>query len=129
MDIDNEIKYLGIDWGQSKIGLALGSNITKMATPYQVVGSLSEVLSVISNEEIDVIVLGVPIKMSGSDRNLTPGFNTFKHALESSSGVDIKLTDERLSTKLADRLSRGEKTAKQDAIAAMLILQTYLDQN
>jgi putative Holliday junction resolvase len=130
MDTDNEIKYLGIDWGDARIGLAIASSISKTAVPLRVVGQLSEVMDAISQEEIDEIVIGKPIKMSGQDYNLTPAYETFIHSLHEIIKIPIHFIDERLTSVMADNLSTDKKqSAPQDAIAAMLILQTYLDQS
>lgn len=130
MDIENEIKYLGIDWGDVKIGLAIASNIGKTAVPLRVVGHLSEVLEAISQEEVDEIVIGKPVKMSGQDYDLTPTYEAFVHALQETTMLPIHFIDERLTSIMADNLAGDYKkqTAPQDAVAAMLILQTYLDQ-
>lgn len=124
-----EVKfYLGIDWGKRKIGLALADNQNRLATPFMVAKSLEEVLAIIRQEGIDELVLGKPISLGGEDKKFTVGFSTFVAALGSRSGLPINLVDERLSTKAANKLSGGKKQkAKEDAIAAMIILQSYLD--
>ena len=53
---------MGIDWGLSKIGLALGDAVTKIATPYKVVKNVAEVLEVIKQEAVEQVVLGQPIQ-------------------------------------------------------------------
>ena len=122
-----DIKYLGVDWGQAKIGLALGQASTKMATPFKVVSTLAEVLQVIRDEEIDVVVLGQPLSLAGQADKISPDFLAFQQTLQTQAPVE--LIDERLTSHLADNLIKGQKnTAQQDAIAAMLILQTYLNQ-
>ena len=120
-------KYLGIDWGEKRIGLSLGNASTKMATPYGVVNSRKELLEIIKTEEIDEIVLGVPISLSGN-KYLGEEFEKFHIFLKEKTGLKIQTVDERLSSKAADSLPGTKKTkASRDAIAAMLILQTYLD--
>lgn len=131
MQNDNEklkiIKYLGIDWGESRVGLAMGDNTTNVALPFQVVNNINEVLKIVRTEDINIIVLGKPIKMSGNEK-LSDEFNMFYSSLKSKLDIPIELVDERLSSKQADTLPGNKKTkAEQDAIAAMLILQTYLD--
>lgn len=123
-------KYLSIDWGATRIGLATGDSETKIAIPFKVVSDLKEIVSIIKKEEIDEIIIGQPIKMSGEKQNLTEGFNIFLQSLKNKISLPIILVDERLSSKGADALTGTKKTkAKQDAIAAMLILQSYFDNN
>ncbi len=122
-------KYLGIDWGEKRIGLALADEETCLALPFKTVGSLNELLQVIDDEEIDVIVIGSPKKMSGEAAN-NPAWLSFVGELQKKSAKKIEFLDERLSSLAADALS-GEKKdkAERDEIAATIILQDYLDSN
>ena len=121
------MKYLGIDHGEKRIGLALGDSETKLATPFKVVSSINDIKQAIKEEDVDAVVVGKPVKMSG-DEKLSDEFNEFVNALKSKIRIPVELVDERLSSKAADALIGGKKTkAPRDAIAAMLILQSYLD--
>ncbi len=127
MDHDN-IKHLGIDWGEARIGLALGDSETKMASPFKTVRNLEEVVKTIKDEDIGVIVVGQPVKMSGQTDKLTAEFEIFAEKLEKATGVPVKYIDERLTSKAADALPGSQKTkAGRDEIAAMIILQSYFD--
>jgi len=121
------MKYLGIDWGEKRIGLALADEETRLALPFMTVGSLAEVERVIREEEVGVIVLGQPLKLNpGSELN--PRWQEFKNALEQRTRLPLNLIDERLSSKGADALF-GPKSVKagRDEIAAASILQEFLD--
>jgi len=122
-------KYLGIDWGEKRIGLALADEETCLALPFKTVGNMNELLDVIEEEEIDVIVIGSPKKMSGEAAN-NPAWLSFVEELQKKSAKKIEFLDERLSSLAADALS-GEKKdkAQRDEIAATIILQDYLDSN
>ncbi len=121
-------KYLSIDWGASRIGLAVGDSETRVAIPFKVVSSIKEVLAAIREEEVDEVVVGQPIKMSGQKDGLTAGFGVFLDALKNNISLPVILVDERLSSKAADALAGTKKTkAARDALAAMLILQGYFD--
>ncbi|MBU4375800.1 Holliday junction resolvase RuvX [Patescibacteria group bacterium] len=130
-------KYLGIDWGEKRIGLALGDSETKIATPFKVAGSIKEIVKIIKEEKINAIIIGKPVKMSGRDE-LSDEFESFVKLLEKKAGIPIEMIDERLSSKAADALVGGKRAnppslkfrrarAPRDAIAAMLILQSYFD--
>lgn len=124
----NETIYLGIDWGEKRIGTATADNISRIATPGRVVGSLKELLKLAEEEEIDELVIGVPYKMSGTDRKLQPQFQDFLDELQKKAGRPVHMVDERLTSKAADDLEGDKKIkAPRDALAAMLILQQYLD--
>ncbi|MFA5109446.1 MAG: Holliday junction resolvase RuvX [Patescibacteria group bacterium] len=122
-------KYLGVDWGEKRIGLATADSEVSLALPLKTVGSLAEVLNVIKEEETDIIVLGSPKKMSGEAAD-NPLWLDFVKQLRELSGKRVELVDERLSSLAADALA-GEEAEKagRDEIAATLILQDYLDCN
>jgi putative Holliday junction resolvase len=121
-------KYLGIDWGEKRIGLATADEETCIALPFKTVATLSELMAVINEEEIDEIVLGSPKKMSGEAAN-NPLWLSFVEQLKAS-GKPINFLDERLSSLAADALGGEPKEkAERDEIAATIILQDYLDSN
>lgn len=119
-------KYLGVDWGEKRIGLALGDSENKIATPFKVVESLSVLVEVIEKEKIDVIVLGLPKKMNGN-QDLNPKFTSFFKLLKAKVKTEIVLFDERLTSVQADTLKVKKIKQERDAISAMLILQNYFD--
>jgi putative Holliday junction resolvase len=127
MDIETKL-YLGIDWGGKRVGLALGDSETKMAMPFKTVANAREVAEVVREETVDVLILGKPIKMRGEAEGLDQGFVNFLEELKRLlPEMTIELVDERLSSKAADALPGGDMKASRDEIAAMLILQEYLD--
>ena len=129
-------KYLGVDWGEKRIGLALGDSETKVATPFRTAGDMAELVKVVKGEEIDVVVVGRPVPISnfqffsraGEAQTISKQFEKFVDELKSKIYIPVELIDERLSSKAADALPGDKKTkAGRDEIAAMLILQSYLD--
>ena len=128
--------YLGVDWGKAKIGLAIGDDFTQVAVPFKVVKTAAELIKIIKQEKIDRIVIGQPVSMSGGRAHSIAPFENFLAALKKTVKEPIELVDERLTSKLADRLrqqgggGRGRKgMADQDAVAAMLILEAYFTQH
>lgn len=126
--------YLGVDWGAKKIGLAVGDDHTNVAVPWLIVKDLAEVLKLIKKEAIDIIVVGEPKHLAG--KSDSKDFAEFLAELRSKTKLRVELIDERLSTRLANSLGYDKKMTvgqnkkvKQgdDAVAAMLILQTFLD--
>ena len=133
--------YLGIDWGERRIGLAVGDSETKIAIPFKVVNSIDEVIQIVKDEKIDTVVIGKPLKMRDIKCKMQKEFLDFLSLLEKKINIPIKTIDERLSSKEADSLLNArskQKIAKYtrknnkkiktpiDAVAAMLILQNYL---
>jgi len=121
--------YLGVDWGEVRIGLALGDSETKIATPFRTVANVDEVAHAAASEGIDVIIVGKPTSITNYELRITnEKYNNFLRDLKNKITVPVELVDERLSSKAADALAGDKKTkASRDEIAAMLILQSYLD--
>jgi len=127
MNLAAENQYLGVDWGEKRIGLALADAETKMSLPFKTVNSLKELLAVIGEENIALIVIGTPRKMAGEAAN-NPLYLNFLKALKAKTQVEVVEIDERLSSKGADALiGDGKDKAGRDEIAAAIFLQTYLD--
>ncbi|MBN2884399.1 Holliday junction resolvase RuvX [Patescibacteria group bacterium] len=127
MNLAAENQYLGVDWGEKRIGLALADVETKMALPFKTVNSLKELLLVIVEENIALIVIGTPRKMAGEAAN-NPLYLSFLKELKSKTEVEVVEIDERLSSKGADALIGSAKDkAGRDEIAAAIFLQTYLE--
>lgn len=121
-------KYLGIDWGEKRIGLATAEEELNMALPLGTVADIAGILQVIGEEEITQIVLGRPYKMAGLEHELNPVFLKFVADLEAQVNIPIIQIDERLSSLAADAMGGPKKMrAGRDEIAAALILQNYLD--
>jgi|TARA_B100001971_G_C18238862_1_gene569320 putative Holliday junction resolvase len=117
--------YLGIDYGKSKIGLAKADEETRIATPLRVlrggrVSGPEEVKKVVQEEEVDEIVVGYPLSLSGEAGAQAKEVDEFIKELESS-GKPVHRQDERFSSR--DAVSENE----DDASAAALILKTYID--
>lgn len=132
---------LGIDYGTKKIGLARSDDTTNLALPLEVVPNtsltavLDRIKSVCQAHQIDRVVIGVPISLKAEQRQTfwrqkdlqNEQMKTvlrFVEWLQANLDLPIEVEDERLSTKQANRMgAKGD----DDAVAAMLILQTYLD--
>lgn len=126
------MNYLGIDWGEKRIGLSLADGETKIATPFKTVGNIAEIEKIAKSEEIDLIVVGAPYSISnppaGGQFPISKKFKKFISDLKSKTSAQVEFEDERLSSKAADALAGTKKTkAGRDEIAAMIILQSYLD--
>ena len=119
-------KYLGIDWGEKRIGLATADSETEIALPLKTVATLQEVLDAIASEGISDIVVGRPKKMGGEEAD-NPAWKEFVRLLEERSHKPVEFFDERLSSLAADALPGGEAKAERDEVAATIILQDYLD--
>ena len=117
------MKYLGIDWGLSKIGLAIADDEVKIAFPLKTVNNFEEVVKVIREEEVGAVILGKPIKKSGEYTPLSQ-FVNFQEKLEKI--VPVKMIDERFTTKEALRkMQESGQRGGDDALSAALILDNF----
>lgn len=130
------MNILGIDYGSSKIGLALASSESRIAGPFKVIyeksleKQVAAVSKVITTEQISTVVVGLP--SSRQDAKETPQTHIVKKfvaALQASlpAGITFALEDERLSTKMSKKLLQDIKSGDDDAVAAACILQAWLD--
>ncbi len=132
-------RVLGIDYGEKRLGLALSDETWTIASPLEVYErrSLEEDLQhlreVIEREKVERVVLGLPLNMDGSYGPKAQEVLQFKEQLEGALRLPVELVDERLTTQEAERvlleadLSRRRRREVRDRLAAVLILQNYLD--
>lgn len=121
-------KYLGIDWGEKRIGLAIAEEGVSLSLPFGTVADLESVLELIKEEDITKIIIGRPNKMTDLSHELNPLYLKFLNRLQENVDIPVIEIDERLSSKEADSMGGPKKArAGRDEIAAALILQNYLD--
>ena len=132
------MKYLGIDFGTKRIGLAISDETGSLAFPFTTVKAgpkaLCEVASVVSTEGIERVVLGESRNFRGERNAVMEAIDQFKKDLEELAGVPIEYEKELFTSTMAarqfapDGSRKGAPSqAKLDASAAALILQSYLD--
>lgn len=123
---DKPLKYLAIDWGEKRIGLAIAEPGTNLALPFKTVENLKELLELLKEEEINIIILGEANKLNST--GLNPRYLQFKEALKSACKLRVITWDEKYTSKMAElNLSGKKKKELADQIAASIILQDYLD--
>jgi len=131
---------IGIDYGTKRIGLAVGDSNTKLASPLttiQVRGSVADharqVLAAIGKYDVDAFVVGLPVNMDGTEGAQVKVTRRFGDELNRLSCKPVHYWDERLSSFTADELlqpaelTRKKRKAVQDAVAAQVMLQSYLE--
>jgi putative Holliday junction resolvase len=131
-------RSLGIDFGSKRVGLALSDRSNLIASPYKTLIYVSEkelisqISLIISENDITIVVLGLPINMKGQDTIQTNKVRNFKDSL-SILGLPIIYEDERLSSISAknslilQNVKTGHHKGAIDRTAAAIILQQYLD--
>ena len=133
-------KALGIDFGTKRVGLALSDRSNIIASPYRTLNYVSEkdlitqLETVVSENDIEILVLGLPINMKGEDTVQTKKVRNFKEIL-STLKIPIVFEDERLSSVSAinslilQNVKTGHNKPEIDKTAAAIILQQYLDKS
>lgn len=133
-------RYIGIDYGTRRIGIAVGDDDLRIASPVSQITVCGHpekdaraVMTVADEFEPDAFVLGLPKNMDGTEGKQVSITRKFGDALAKLTDKTIHYFDERLSSRAADELLRpaeftsGKHKARRDAVAAQIILQGFLD--
>ena len=134
------MRYLGLDLGNRTLGVAVSDAMGIIATGVETYrfkekdlqNALNYVKIIVADRKIDKVVLGLPKNMDGSLGFQSEYVLEFKSMLENE-GILVDLFDERLSTIQVTRimieadLSRQKRKQQVDKLAAVVILQSYLD--
>jgi len=132
------MRYLAIDYGTRRTGLAICDAGEILASPLAVIDSrrklLTKIAEIVKAENVEAIVLGLPLNMTGSEGPQTKLVRKFSDQLRSSLPIPVYLHDERLSSFAAEEklapadLTRGKQKERLDAVAAAEILEAFLEQ-
>ena len=133
------MKILALDIGTVRIGIATSDIMEIIASAYEVYrrkylkADVEHVAKIVSDLSVGEIVIGLPLKMDGSEGQSVTMAREFGDELSKIVSVPIHYQDERLSTVTAQKIliesgmRREKRKDKVDSIAATIILQTYLD--
>lgn len=132
-------RLIAIDYGSKKLGVAISDPSLYMSLPMKEIiepnneRKIAHIIRISKENASGGIVIGLPINMDGTRSEQTEIVQKFAEKLATQTGLPIFLQDERLTTKAADNLlktiglKRKERNARDDSIAACLILDTVLD--
>ena len=132
------MRYLCIDLGDKRTGIAMGDDETKLVSPIQVIvmprgeAHLKFVLKTIDEQRPSAIVLGLPLNMDGTEGPAAKSVRDFGEQLATGTNLPIHFQDERLTSYAADqRMAQTGRTHKlkkelRDARAAAEILRDFL---
>jgi putative holliday junction resolvase len=131
------MRYLAIDYGMKRTGLAVCDRSETLCSPLRVVETkgdlIAAILRAIKAEEIEAIVVGLPFNMDGTEGDMAKKVRAFAAQLAKQTALPIHFHDERLSSHKAEELlapadfTLKQKKQRLDAIAAAGILQAFLD--
>jgi putative Holliday junction resolvase len=133
-------RILALDIGDRRIGVALSDSGGILASPFAIIERKAEeddvqtILDIVSRQGAGEVVIGLPRSMNGTLGEQAKKVMAFVDRLRERTDVSVKLRDERLSTVSAKRLMQASGSRKKgrkvrdDAAAAAIILQGYLDE-
>jgi len=125
------MKYLGIDFGSKRVGVATSDEEGKMAFPYSVILNgeklFTEIDKIIKKEKIDKIVIGESKNFAGEPNAIMKEIEKFKKELQDKTELKVIFEPEFMTSSQAE-IIQG-KNEMHDASAAAIILQSFLDKN
>ena len=127
------MRYLGIDFGTKKVGLALSDESGAMGFPHGIVPNdgrlIDEVLSLVERKGVGAVVMGESRNLEGEENAVAKKAKEFAQLLERRSGIPVHFEPEMFTTQEARRDFEGVRlpgSPDVDASAAALILTSYL---
>jgi len=133
------VRVLAIDPGTVRLGLALSDPTGVIASPLRVLRrvspdrDLAAIAALVREHAVEEVVVGLPRRLDGTLDAAAQEARDFAQAVRAAAAVPVRLWDERLTTVAAERhlvaagLRRQQRRATVDAVAAALLLQSYLD--
>ena len=137
---NNYYRIMAIDYGDVRIGIALSDLTRTIANGYENYTRRNEhddiqhLLDIAQNNNVQLVVFGLPFDMDGTDSNQTIKTREFAQLLENETKLNVVFQDERLTSKIAERvlidsdMSRNKRKNVLDKLSATIILQDYLNQ-
>ncbi|MBI2055786.1 MAG: Holliday junction resolvase RuvX [Candidatus Sungbacteria bacterium] len=126
------MRYLGIDFGRTRIGIAISDPEGRIAFPHAIYlrknprleGDFKKILA---DEGIEKIIIGLPLADNGGETEESGMVREFSAWLGGISGLPIEFENEMYTSRMAEHA--GVKRASKDAASAAIILQSYMDRN
>ncbi len=129
------MQIIAFDYGEKKIGVAVGQTSTNTSSPLQIIFNKDNktnwisISSLLDEWKPDLILLGKPLNMDGSDSDIMKKVDKFYKELKSIYDADIEFVDERLTTFEAREILKDEKHDNVDAHAAKILIDNWFDIN
>ena len=133
------MRYLALDHGTKRIGVAVSDELKMIAQPLEYIltepfdAFLARLKQLIAEKEVELVFIGMPRNMDGTYGPAAEKVRAFIAALTPEISVPIRTLDERLTSAQANRVllqgnvRRADRKQKVDAMAAAILLQSYLD--
>ncbi|MCW9066742.1 MAG: Holliday junction resolvase RuvX [Ignavibacteriaceae bacterium] len=137
--IRNELRIMGIDYGEKRIGIALSDPLLIFAYPFITLQNdlsfLKSLSKIIYEKNIDKVILGLPSSNYKSSAELSKKVQKLKQEIETNFKIEVILWDEEFSSAMAkqkviESVTKKSKRRNKDLLdkhSAAIILQEYLD--
>lgn len=128
------MKYVGIDYGTKRTGIAISDDKGRIAVVKETVKAerqsevIDRIKEIVASETVDVVVVGLPKNLQSEATEMTHVVERFIAKLRDHLAVPVQTIDERLTTEMAKTLLRGVKREDRDKVAAQILLQNFLDE-
>jgi len=134
------LRSMALDVGDSRIGVALSDPLEMLASPLTIIKRLNEasdiqnIVNLVNENKAGRLIVGLPLSLSGEAGPQAQKVKDFAEKLVSVLSIPLDMVDERFSTVTAREYMRetvkkkGRFKKKDDAVAAAVILQSYLDE-
>lgn len=131
-------RILGVDWGERRVGLAVSDPSGIIASGLETIvvrsaaDAVERVAAVALAQEVERVVVGLPLLMSGERGSAAEAAQSFADALAQRSGLPVATYDERLTSAISTRrlketgVKTGHARQKVDQGAAIALLESYL---
>jgi putative holliday junction resolvase len=122
------MRVLALDHGTARIGCAISDPSGTLSTPLPVIEppEARSVAELVAKYEVERVVVGLPLHLSGEEGSQAALARTFCTELEAIVDIPVETYDERLTTRMADASKRAGAAAAPDSLAAAHLLQAYL---
>lgn len=128
------LNILAIDFGDKRVGIARGDTDTFLSRPYKIIENkgmdflISEIKNIIKEANINLIILGYPLSLSGKITSQTEKIDNFYNFLKNNLDLKIIKVNEQLSSRQAKNILNSDAiSGRVDDIAAMIFLDSFLD--
>ena len=123
------MRILAIDHGLARCGCALSDPTGTVVRPLPVIEPPDprEVARLVSEHEVDLVVVGLPLGLRGESGDQAAAARTFRDEVATLVEISVETYDERLTTRMAERTAREGASAAEDSLAAAHLLESFLD--
>jgi putative Holliday junction resolvase len=127
------MRVLALDYGSARCGCALSDPTGTIVTPIETVErpdtkrGLARLRELVREREVELVVVGLPLSLSGADTQQTSETRAFAERLAARLGdsIPVQMHDERFTTRMAQRME-GTFSSSEDSRAAAHLLESWL---